>query len=285
MDFVEAEGNSIDEAIGRALARLGVPRDKVEIDILANATRGVLGIGGRKAKVRATVRSALRIEGISPEPALNVAEPAPEVVLPAEPPPSTTAAPAAPPVDRKSLGEGCAIVQQIIDLMGVEARAAACEGKNGPQIGITGDTGGLLIGRRGQTLDALEYLVNRIVGHDDDHPSRISVDSENYRVRRQQGLEDLARRLAERAKRRGKPVTIIPMSPRDRRIVHLALQGDPSLVTRSLGEGYFRKLVIIPGNSRRGKGSSRAKARSEKAPVDLPRTETPEETPENDDQE
>ena len=118
-----------------------------------------------------------------------------------------------------------------------------------------GDSSGVLIGRRGQMLDALEYLLNRVAGRDEGGSARIVVDSENYRARRREALEELARRMGEQAKKKRKAVTLNPMSPRDRRIVHLILQEDSSLVTKSSGKGYFRKLIIIPAGmvkSRRG---------------------------------
>jgi spoIIIJ-associated protein len=113
---------------------------------------------------------------------------------------------------------------------------------------LTGDSSGILIGRRGQMLDALEYLLNRVVAREGE-PGRIIVDSQNYRARRRQSLEDLARRMGEQAKRKRKAIALNPMSPRDRRIVHLALQEDPALSTRSSGKGYFRKLIIIPAGA------------------------------------
>ena len=104
-----------------------------------------------------------------------------------------------------------------------------------------------MIGRRGQTLDALEYLVNRVVGRDGEGgEGRIMVDVERYRERRREALEQLARRLAEKAKLTGRVVTVNPMSPRDRRIVHLTLQDDSGVATRSQGSGHYRKLLLIP---------------------------------------
>jgi spoIIIJ-associated protein len=95
-------------------------------------------------------------------------------------------------------------------------------------------------------LDALEYLINRIVNRDEGASARLVIDSENYRARRRTSLEEMARRMGEQAKERGKPVTLNPMSPQDRRIVHLVLQADSSLTTKSSGKGYFRRLIIIP---------------------------------------
>jgi spoIIIJ-associated protein len=118
----------------------------------------------------------------------------------------------------------------------------------------------MIIGRRGQTLDALEHLVNRIVLRDEaDAGVRIALDVEGYRERRQESLEQLARRLAAKARETGRAVTLNPMSPRDRRIVHLALESDPGVSTASEGEGHYRRLVIAP---RPGGRPGRASARS-----------------------
>jgi spoIIIJ-associated protein len=100
-------------------------------------------------------------------------------------------------------------------------------------------------------LDALEYVVNRIAVRDEPSVQHITLDVEGYRERRRQYLEGLARRLGATVKRKRKPIELEPMSPRDRRVVHLTLQGDPALTTRSTGEGYYRRLVIAPKPSGR----------------------------------
>jgi len=105
-------------------------------------------------------------------------------------------------------------------------------------LNIKADGSGLLIGRKGQTLDAIEYLINKIVHKDAEDKKRIVVDTENYRLRREDSLVKLAQRLAEKAKRLGRPVTISPMSAHDRRIIHLALQDDKTLRTWSTGSGF-----------------------------------------------
>ena len=252
MNYVEAEGDSIDAAIERAIEILGVARERVEIEILSNASRGLLGIGGRKAKVRATLRRAFSF-------AVDEA--------PAEQPHETPAAERAPsrpeaarrhgaadevvPLDDAALERARSILQQLVDHIGSPGRVAVVREEEETRLVIDGDESGILIGRRGQTLDALEYLVNRIVSREEDSTARLSIDSQNYRTRRRTALTDLAKRVAERARRRGRTVTLNPMSPRDRRIVHLALRDDPSLTTRSAGNGYFRKLLIIPNSERR----------------------------------
>jgi spoIIIJ-associated protein len=123
---------------------------------------------------------------------------------------------------------------------------------------VTGDSSGLLIGRRGQTLDALDYLINRVVARPGaDSSGRVVIDVEHYRERRREYLETLARRLGEKAKQTRRVVTLNPMSPRDRRVVHLALQDDQALATRSQGDGYYRKVLILPAAGRRPSRSGR----------------------------
>ena len=260
MDSVEAEGNSIDAAINAALAMLGTTRDRVDIDILENASRGLFGIGGRKARIRARLRAPLTPASappVAPEPAAaREAAPGPARHSVTEP---AAGAPAASPADTPvrspqhavELGERAAeLLEQIAGHLGVSAQAVVHLQDDHLLLDLTGDTSGVLIGRRGQMLDALEYLVNRIVGRDDG-ATRIRLDSQNYRARRQAALEEMARRMADQAKRKGKAVTLNPMSPQDRRIVHLLLKEDASLVTKSSGQGYYRRLVIIPEGAAR----------------------------------
>jgi spoIIIJ-associated protein len=274
MEYVEAEGQSIDDAIERALRELGVERDRVEIEIVENATRGIFGFGGRKAKVRATLRTPLNLDPETPEKSARQAPPIPEPDRPATKsaapaasapkpqvtstqtiaPARRTSAPkaAVPTIDGKALDQAKQTLEDVVRLIGAEGHVEVVHEAEGPRLLIAGDTSGVLIGRRGQTLDALEYFINRTLSREEEGGAHLVVDSQDYRARRRTALVDLARRLGERARRRGKTVTLNPMSPRDRRIVHLALQDDPSLTTRSSGKGYFRKLLIIPNRERRG---------------------------------
>jgi spoIIIJ-associated protein len=288
MESVEAEGHTIDEAIERALQRLGVSREKVDIEIVSNASRGLFGLGGRPAKVRATLRrplefaanaagpsprpperptappipvardaADLRAEGTTPQRRREHRQRPPDttrrpIESPRAPSP-TTAAPA--PLNEASIDRARAVLAEIVRLTGSEASVEVAREVDDVRLLITGDASGLLIGRRGQTLDALEYVLHRIMAHDDEVGVRLLVDAENYRLRRREALEQLARRTAERARRSGKPLTLSPMSPRDRRIVHLTLQNDPTLTTRSAGNGFYRKVVIVPAGARRGRRS------------------------------
>jgi spoIIIJ-associated protein len=126
---------------------------------------------------------------------------------------------------------------------------------------IHGDKTGLLIGKRGQTLDALQFLANKMVNRSRDSAKRIEVDMEQYRKRREQSLQNMAVRLGQKVKKKRKPITIEAMNAHDRRIIHLTLKDDRALETKSVGKGEMRKLVIHPvngGRSKRYEGSSAA---------------------------
>ena len=245
MRSVETEGGSIDEAIEKALEALRVKRDQVEVEILENSARGLLGFGSRKARIRATVRSSLTSQ------LENVVDPTSEVSR--ETPPAPAALDGVAPREgavRRARAVIEEILSHLVDSPKVLDTGDSTDG--GPiQLSLSGSDSGMIIGRRGQTLDALEHLVNRVVFHDDtEHGVRVSLDVEGYRQRRQESLEQLALRLAAKARATRRFVTLNPMSPRDRRIVHLTLQSDPSVSTRSEGEGHYRKLVIFPNVGR-----------------------------------
>lgn len=246
MEHVETEGYTIDEAIENALRVLGMERDKVTVDVLAEGRRGILGFGGQKARIRASVRKSLLVE----------------MEEQAERHPSVTKA---------IMEEGTAVVgrkgkqvlAEILGLMGVEATVEVKPGVTEEEIilDVHGDTSGLLIGRKGQTLEALQYVVTRIIsGRQGREGPQVVVDTENYRERRRNGLEDMALRLGEKAKRQRKTVTVDALSAADRRIIHVTLQDDPWLTTKSLGGGAYRRLLIIPEGDRK-------KKEQEKSPV------------------
>jgi spoIIIJ-associated protein len=240
---VEAEGGSIDEAIAAALARLGVERERVEVEILANATRGFLGFGGQPARIRATLRARL-----------DAAAPA---LAPASAPTAVAVAAAAPTADT-TLQRAREVLSEIIRLIGAPGQVETLRDAAGDGLVIQGDPSGLLIGRGGQTLDALEFVVNRIVGHEDAEAPRLSVDANGYRARRRAGLEEQARRAAARARSTRRAQTLAPLPPRDRRIVHLTLRDDPAVSTRSVGEGPLRRVVVAPTGRRQARESRQA---------------------------
>ena len=225
MKEVVTEGKTVEAAVQKACGELHVSREELDIEVIAESSSGFLGlVGGRKAQIRATVKE--RPVAAAPPPAASTAVPAPPGMPPAE-------------AAQKTL-------EDILRLLGGETRVDREEDAERILLTIQGDGSGLLIGRKGQTLDALEYLINKIVHKDAEDKKRIIVDTENYRSRREESLAQLALRLAEKAKKIGRPVTISPMNAHDRRVVHLALQEDKTLRTRSTGSGLYRKIIITP---------------------------------------
>ena len=255
MDFVEAEGDTLDAAIDNALKLLGVARDKVTVDILSEGRKGILGFGAQKAKVRAALRRAVG----------DLARP--------EPPPQPPVTPAMPGIPAEEAGvavDNSAITEkaksalgEILHHMGVAAAIEQRAAANGAEIilEIKTNDSGLLIGRKGQTLEALQYLIGRIAGErQGSEGPHIVVDVEDYRERRRKSLEDMALRLGEKAKRQRKTVTVDALSAADRRVIHAALQDDPWVTTKSLGQGSFRRLLIIPEGDRKKKEEAKPAA-------------------------
>jgi spoIIIJ-associated protein len=268
MPSIESEADTIDEAIAKALGVLGVGREQAEIEILTDAEKGFFGFGGRKARVRATLRASL-LEALADDAPTSRGTVSRET-KPAFANVSRETRPAAPanvsretfhhddrhagppptPVSEAFRERARATLSELLRHLEVECTIAVQPGEDVGTVllAVTGDSGGLLIGRRGQTLDALEYIVNRIVAREDGEVGRVVIDVERYRERRQEYLTTLAQRLADKVRHTGRVVTLNPMSPRDRRIVHLALRSDASVVTRSQGDGHYRRVLIVPAD-------------------------------------
>ena len=237
MDYVETEGDTIDEAIENALKKLGAKRDKITVDVLSEGRKGILGFGAQKARIRAELRNS------SGDLNLDSAEAKPSLIDR----PITEQEAAA--ITEKAK----AVLSEILSLMGVKA--------SGDEITleIHAESSGLLIGRKGQTLEALQHLVTRIAGErPGSEGPHILVDIESYRERRRKSLEDMALRLGEKAKRQRKTVTVDALSAADRRIIHAALQDDPWVTTKSLGQGSYRRLLIIPEGDRKKKEETKS---------------------------
>lgn len=255
MDFVETEGDTIDAAIAKALKLLGVEREKISVEIISEGRKGILGFGAQKAKVRAELRgSASPVKTEEAKPA-------------AEPPRQ--------PIETSAVAEKAhAALGEILRLMGIKATVQRKASVSGDEtiLEIQAENSGLLIGRKGQTLEALQYLVTRIAGErPGSEGPQVVVDIESYRERRRKSLEDMALRLGEKAKRQRKTVTVDALSAADRRIIHAALQDDPWVSTKSLGQGSYRRLLIIPEGDRRRKDETEAPApekRSAKPPAE-----------------
>ena len=213
---------TVDEAIELGLKELDADRDEAEVEILSRGKAGFLGIGAEVARVRVTRISAGR----------NAAG------MPATGDGETTAAGVAP-----------AAVGRILEAANVNVtrtlRAANDPESGGPIIDLAGEDSGLLIGRRGQTLQALQFLVNLIVRKQFEGV-RVVLDVENYRQRREFQLRDMATKVAARVTQTNRSITLEPMPPADRRIIHTSLTDNPDVSTESTGEGEGRKVTIMP---------------------------------------
>jgi spoIIIJ-associated protein len=235
MDFVETEGETIDAAIENALKLLGVEREKVTVEIVSHGRKGILGFGSQKAKIRAEIRSAaVTAKTADMTEASAAASLAPDAV--------------------EIIDKAHKTLEDILARMEIKATVERKSSARGDEIilEIRTENSGLLIGRKGQTLEALQYLVTRIAGErPGSEGPHVIVDVENYRERRRRSLEDMALRLGEKAKRQRKTVTVDALSAADRRIVHEVLQDDPWVSTKSLGQGAYRRLLIIPEGDRR----------------------------------
>ncbi|NLU50559.1 MAG: protein jag [Syntrophomonadaceae bacterium] len=203
MEFVEKRGKSVDEAIKAALDELGVEFEDVEVEVLEEPSKGILGVLGKKsALVRVSVRE-------KPEEKIK------ETLV------------------------------AILDSMKLEYRIEKVEYEQGMvRINIVGNDMGLLIGRKGETLNSLQFLLGLIANRGREDKIRVVLDVEDYRLKREESLRSLAIKLSNKVKQTRKSVVMRPMSPQERRIVHTVLQNDPNIVTFSQGEEPNRKVVI-----------------------------------------
>jgi len=217
MESLEIKGKTVEEAIQNALDQLGVGREEVEVTVVKEGKSGILGLGSDEAVVMVTP--------FVPLPQAEVAE----------------------------IAEG--VLDRLISLMGLigsvtpQDKPFFDEGEAArPSVSfdIRGDDLGILIGRRGQTLACLQYLVRLIVGNQTKNRIPIVVDVEGYKQRRYQTLQSLAHQMAEQVKVRETSVTLEPMPAYERRIVHLTLADDPDVSTESIGQGEARRVVIAP---------------------------------------
>ena len=210
MEVVVRTARTVEEAEELALKELGVDRNEVEVEILSRGKSGFLGIGAELASVKVT-RS---------------------------------------PTGGNASTLAMAAVSNILDAAHVNVtrtlRAAHDPEAGGPIIDLTGDDSGLLIGRRGQTLQSLQFLVNLIVRRECDEDVRVVLDVERYRQRREDSLKDMASKVAARVTQTGRSITLEPMSPADRRIIHISLADDEGVTTESMGFGEERKVTINP---------------------------------------
>lgn len=243
MKAIEIDGKTIDEAIEKACSDFGVSRDKLHIEILSEGTSGFLGLlGSKRAKIKASLMSIDMTIDTSPSPSKTItkAKKHEESVASASLDQATDKSGETVALRAKTVLEG------ILAGMGIHTPVSVEETEDSILLNIQGDGGGLLIGRRGQNLDAIQYIVNKAANRSANGRKMIIIDTEAYRRRREESLISLAEKLGEKAKKTKKAITVSHMNAHDRRIIHMALQNDESLTTKSRGEGEYRKIVIIP---------------------------------------
>jgi len=225
---IEVSAPTVEEAIAKGLAELGKAEDEVEIEVLNPGSRGVLGIGAREALVRLS-----------------------SVELQEE---------QAPPIEESVEQIARETLQELLAKMEVKAGVSIRPEEKMPQdedappfiLDITGDDLGVLIGRRGQTLQALQYITRLIVSREVQHWVNLVVDVEKYKARREKALRKLAHRMAEQVSFGHQPVALEPMPPNERRIIHMALRDHLVVTTKSIGKGEERKVTIVPKGSSPG---------------------------------
>lgn len=271
---LDIEEKSIDAAIESACREFGVPREKLNIEIISEGKSGFLGMLSKKAKIRASLLSfdmsfdlrendnpPAKVEKI--EKVEKVEKTESQFKIKAKAGTETQERPKkkeahmekAPPVvaDPLLAPRAQEILEGILQKMSFECQVTAKETPEKIILNIEGDGSGLLIGKRGQNLDAIQYILNKSINRADTERKMIMVDSEAYRKRREESLLVLAERIREKVKKTKKPVSLSNMNAHDRRIIHLALQEDESLTTKSRGEGEYRKIVILPARRHHAK--------------------------------
>ena len=206
MNYIEVSAKTVDEAITEACQKLGVTSDKLEYEVIEEGSSGFLGIGSKPAVIKAAVKTG----DVSLEDKAKV------------------------------------FLNDVFSAMNmvVVVEVSYNENEKTMDIDLSGDEMGVLIGKRGQTLDSLQYLVSLVVNKDVNDYIRVKVDTENYRQRRKETLENLAKNISFKVKKTRRPVSLEPMNPYERRIIHSALQNDKYVVTHSEGEEPFRRVVV-----------------------------------------
>ncbi|MCR4745579.1 MAG: protein jag [Lachnospiraceae bacterium] len=242
MDFIEVSGKSLEDAITEACNKLSVSSEHLEYEIVDLGTSGFLGFNSKPTIIKAKVK-----DGFEP----SKEEKKDDIVDNIDP--SSLVVENVPEASNVDFGDIDSIKSKVdkflIDVfnamkMSVETKIDFDAEESTLNIDIEGSDMGILIGKRGQTLDSLQYLISLIVNKGNGNYIRVKVDTENYRARRQKTLENLAKNLSFKVKRTKRPVSLEPMNPYERRIIHSALQNDRYVTTHSEGEEPFRRVVI-----------------------------------------
>ena len=246
---------SVEEAIAKGLSDLGMTEEEVDVEILDEGSRGLFGLGSRQARIRLSIKS------IPSSPEISATEIPSSVPTKAaisstdQPTESRVETIKQPPEDSEEdvLSITRETVEELLQKMKVKAQVSARYGEADDKRGripiyldINGKDLSILIGRQAETLNALQYITSLIVGKELGRSATLIVDVEGYRLRREQQVRQLARRMAEQAVKTGRRQVLEPMPANERRFVHIELRENPEVTTESIGEGSRRKVTIIP---------------------------------------
>lgn len=239
MEYKEFSAKTVDDAITAACQDFFVTSDKLDYEVLEEGSSGFLGIGAKPALIKARVKEDIEIVKES------VKEPVKEVLKEEKKFVKETAK--VSNVDAREVEEAAKkFLGEVFDAMEMEVIVDAKydDAEKALDVDMRGEEIGILIGKRGQTLDSLQYLVSLVVNRGQADYIRVKLDTENYRQRRKETLENLAKNIAYKVKRTKRPVSLEPMNPYERRIIHSALQNDRYVTTHSEGEEPFRRVVV-----------------------------------------
>ena len=245
--YIEVTGKNEDAAIEKGLAQLGLSRDDVSVEVLERAKTGFLGIGSSPAKVKLTYQApdepVVEEKVEKRAPAVEPAAPVQEVSAPAAP------AEQAQTKERPASGEKAEQIERfltgLMEHLDNDARPVITQGEDGSfHVELVGSNLGALIGRRGETLDAIQQLTNYSVNRGQNKRVRIHLDAENYRAKREETLERLARKTAGKALKYHRNMTLEPMNAYERHVIHAALQDYEGVTTYSTGSEPNRRVVV-----------------------------------------
>lgn len=248
--YYDKSGKTEEEAIAAALRDLGLDRDEVSVEILERAKSGFLGIGSSPALVRIEYDApAEPAQPGAPAPrrAPVEAKPAPVKPAPTAAAPAAGQAPAAPaePVSEETRSRAVAFVSGLLERMGVQADIEVTDREGGGiSLNLAGDGMGAVIGRRGETLDAIQHLANYVVNKGAEQRCRVSVDAESYRAKREESLVHLAEKMAAKAVKYKRSMALEPMNSYERHVIHTALQNYEGVSTSSTGTEPNRRVVV-----------------------------------------
>ena len=262
MDYIQVSAKTVEDAVLEAAMKLATTRDHLEYEVIEKGSAGFLGFGAKNAviKARALTDEEIEITEVKAEPVKEVKQEVKKEIKKEEP---VKAAPKAEPVEKAETVEVVEAPAKKVVVPGkeisaedflkdvfkamnmvVDIKVTKNEEENTLDIELSGEEMGVLIGKRGQTLDSLQYLVSLVVNKYSEEYIRVKIDTENYRERRKETLENLARNIAYKVKRTRKTVSLEPMNPYERRVIHSALQNDRYVTTHSEGEEPYRRVVV-----------------------------------------